>query len=328
MGNVNIRRLRWVALIGLAVVLLIDLYSSLRLKTGLLLGVGVLVFFTVAVTLVSLLLMPRALGALARGLDLLVPLGLLTAAGKLLYWLAALPVLGAVLSPSFPLRFFSLSFAISLQFLLGVALAVAYAAWITAAVLELVHVKNTDPCATLPSALRRFWRMLGLEIIGWSVLLVTTGLAILLMPVLGLFALLPLALVAVVWNFCSAALLPVAWQCESGFGQAVRAGLMASIANFRKWWLLLLAQMLLLGLIFFFYSHSGGSTNVSWNINAFWTGGYEDNCRWYGKLAEVFHNSKLPLVDTLLTLLFGAMAVAVKIAIVQRLQTEASAGGE
>jgi hypothetical protein len=316
--------LRWVAPIGLAVVLSVDLYSSLRLKTGLLLGVGVLSFFTVAVALVSLLLMPHAVNALVRRVDLLSPLALLTVASKLLLWLAALPVLGAVLSPSFPLRFFSLSFAISLQFLLSVALAVAYAAWMTTAVLKLVRTGKSDPSATLTSAMRRFWWMLALEAIGLTVLLVPVSVMIMLMPVVGFFVLLPMALIAVVWNFSSAALLPVAMQYKSGFGPALRAGLIVSIANWRKWWLLLLAQMLLLGLILFFYSHSGGSTNVSWNINAFWTGGYEDDCRWYGKLADVFHTSKLPLVETLLGLLFGAMAVAIKIAIVQRLQTKAA----
>jgi hypothetical protein len=80
---------------------------------------------------------------------------------------------------------------------------------------------------------------------------------------------------------------------------------------------LLLAQMLLLGMIFFYYSHSGNSTNVSWNVNTFWTGGYEDDCRWYGPLAGAYRTAKLPLVETLLGLLFGAGAVAVKVRIVQ-----------
>ena len=34
--------------------------------------------------------------------------------------------------------------------------------------------------------------------------------------------------------------------------------------------------MLLLGLVFFYYSGGGGHTNVSWSVNVFWTGGYED----------------------------------------------------
>ena len=48
------------------------------------------------------------------------------------------------------------------------------------------------------------------------------------------------------------------------------------------------------------------------------TGGYESDCRCYGKLVDVYKTSKLPFMETLLTLLFGAMAVVVKIAIVQR----------
>ena len=68
-----------------------------------------------------------------------------------------------------------------------------------------------------------------------------------------------------------------------------------------------------------------GNKNVSWSVNVFWTGGYEDGCRWYGKLAEAMKVVRLPLVDTLLTLLFGVFAVAVKLAIVLRPPGEAEA---
>ena len=154
-----------------------------------------------------------------------------------------------------------------------------------------------------------------------------TGALLLLMPVMGFIALVPMLVFAVAWNFATAAVLPVAWDEESGFWHSFRAGLAVSLVNVRRWWLLLLAQMLLLGLVFFYYSHwsdaGGGHTNVSWSVNAFWTGGYDGQCRWYEKLAEACHTSKLPFVETLLTLLFGALTVAIKIAIVQRLQPEA-----
>ena len=194
----------------------------------------------------------------------------------------------------------------------------------TAAILALVHTGQNNPCAAWPLALKQFWRVFGLECIGVGAVLITTGVLIALMPVIGWLALAPMAVFGVMWNFATAAVLPVAFEHGPGFWAAFRAGVQVSLANLRKWWLLLLAQMLLLGLFIFFYSRwSQGSTahtNVSWNINVFWTGGFESDCRWYGKLVDVYKTSKLPFVETLLALLFGAMAVAVKIAIVQRLQ--------
>lgn len=73
--------------------------------------------------------MLNAAGALFRSKDLLVPLALVTVAAKLLAWLAAAPIFGTLLTPSFPLRLLNLSFGISLSFLLEVALAVSYASF-------------------------------------------------------------------------------------------------------------------------------------------------------------------------------------------------------
>lgn len=314
-------------MVGLAAVLLVDFISSLRLHGGLGLGVAMLFVFPIAVGLVSLTLMPNAAGTLFRSKDLLVPLALVTVAAKLLAWLAAAPIFGAWLTPSFPLRLLNLSFGISLSFLLQVALAVAYATWVTGSILELVRNGSSDPCRVLPVVPGRFLRVLGLEFMGWAAVMVAVAVMLLLMPVMGFFALVPMLVFAVAWNFATAAVLPVAWAGEGGFWDSLRAGVSVSRAHLRPWWRLLLAQMLLLGLIFFASSHwsggDGGHTNVTWSVNAFWTGGYEDDCRWYGKLAEALHTAKLPFVDTLLSLLFGAFAVAIKIAIVQRLRPEA-----
>lgn len=314
--------LRCVALIGLAVVLLVDFILSWRVQGGLVLGVVMLLLFPVAVGLVSLLLMPKSVGALFRNLDLLVPLGLVMVADKLLDWLAAAPVLGALLTPSLPLHFFSLSLSLSLSLLLRLALDVAYATWMTSAVLELVRSGEGDPCRTLPAVPGRFLRMLGLECIGYGLFLAGTTFLLCLLPMLSFFALVLLLVFGVAWNFATAAVLPLVWQNEAGVWSSFRNGVAVSRANLRKWWLLLLAQMLLMGLVFFYIRLNGGGTNMNWSVNVFWTGAYEDSCRWYGKLAEVFHTTKLPLVETLLTLLFGTLAVAVKIAIVQRLQPE------
>ena len=60
----------------------------------------------------------------------------------LLDWLAAAPILGGLLSPTLPLHLLNLGFGFSLSYLLRVALAVAYATWMTAAVLELMKGKE------------------------------------------------------------------------------------------------------------------------------------------------------------------------------------------
>jgi hypothetical protein len=322
MVNVSLHTLRRVALVGLAAVLLVDFLFSLRTPAGLGLGVVMLLVFPAAIALASLVLMPNAAGTLLRGKDLLIPLVLLTVAGRLLAWLAAVPGLSGLLTPSFPLKLLSLSFGISLHFLINIALGVAYAAWVTGGVLELARGNHGDPCRVLPAVPARFWRMLGLEFSCWAVVMVSVAVLLSLMPAMGFVVLVPMLVFALAWNFATAALLPVAWQGGDGFWHSFRAGVTTSLAHLRKWWLLLLAQMLLLGLLFFYYSSGGGHTNVSWSVNAFWTGGYDADCRWYGKLTETLHTSKLPFADTLLSLLFGAFAVAIKIAIVQRLEPE------
>ena len=158
------------------------------------------------------------------------------------------------------------------------------------------------------------------------VVIVGIALMLSLMPSLGVYSLVPMAVFGVLWNYATAALLPVGFESAQGFWAAFRDGVRASFAHLPKWWLLLLAHMLLLGMIMFFsvrWNQAGTQhNNLSWNVNVFWTGGYEDECRWYGKLAEVNRTTRMPLVTTLLTLLFGAMAVAMKIAIVQRMQKE------
>ncbi len=322
MGQLNIQTLRRVAWIGLAIVLLVDLVLSLRVRGGTGLGAVCLLVMILAVGLTALVLMPGAASALAGNKDLLVPLALLVIAARLIGWLSAAPVLGALLLPSLPLRVFSLSFGISLSLVLHIVLAVAYATWMTAAVLEWVQTGNGDPCRVLPATPRRFLRVLGLEFIGWATVMVATAVLLLLMPMMQFFALVPMAIFAVAWNFATAAVLLVGFAGQGGIWRSFRAGTAASLGNLGKWWLLLLAQMLVLGLFFFYYRSGGGQTNVSWSVNTFWTGGYEDTCRWYGKLAEAARTPTLPFVDTLLKMLFGAFAVAIKLAIAQRLPPE------
>lgn len=306
---------------GIAALLARDLYASLPLQPRQSYGFVLLAVVIVGVGLVSLVLMRRAVGMLLRQPDLLVPLALITLGEKLLGWLASL---GGVFSRAFPLHLLNISFPISLHGLLGIALAVAYATWMTAVVLELVRTGSGDPCAVLPAAWRWFGRVLGVEFIGWAVVFLGIAFMMLLFRIMQIYALVPMAVGAVAWNFATAAVLPVGLTAGPGFWNAFRTGVRASFANLRKWWLLLLAQMLLLGLVMFFHTswRNGGNynENTACNVNAFWIGGYDNSCRWYDKLVEMYHTAKLPVVETLLALLLGTLAVAIKIALVQHLQ--------
>jgi hypothetical protein len=325
----NLQSLRWAGLIGLAVVLVNDAVVSLPWKPRQEYGLAMLAFFIVAVVIISLLLMPKAVGALWRNKDLLLPLALLTTVLQLIEWLTALPALGSLLNASRPVHLFKLSFALSAGSILTIGAFVAYATWMTATIVAFVRAGQNNPCAAMPAAFKHFWRVFGLQFIGVFTVIVGIALLLSLMPAIGTFTLILMALFGVLWNFSTAALLPVGIESGQGFWAACRAGMRASLANLPKWWLLLLAQMLLLGMLMFFSVgwNQGGThhTNLSWNVNVFWIGGYEDECRWYGKLVEVYQTTAMPLIKTLLTLLFGAMAVGVKLAIVQRLQKEPAA---
>jgi hypothetical protein len=321
MNHVKIRILRWVAWIGLGLVLAVDFILSMRAPGGL--GPGLFVFaaLLLAVGLSSALLMPRTAGALLMNSDLLVPVILMVVAGKLIGWLAAAPVLTLLLTPSLSLNLLGLQIGLSLSFLLHVALAVVHATWTTGTLLEFDRTGNTDPCRILPLIPKRCWRVTGVMFIGWAVVMAGMSVLILMMPVLMFLSIGLMAVGGVLWNFSTAAVLPVALDAGDGFWRSFRSGIITSLAGLGGWWMLVLVQMLLLGLVIFIYTSNGGGSNTSWSINVFWTGGFENDCRWYAKMAETFHCPKLPFVETLLALLFSVFAVAIKLTIVQRLQS-------
>jgi hypothetical protein len=60
-------------------------------------------------------------------------------------------------------------------------------------------------------------------------------------------------------------------------------------------------------------------TTTNWSVNGFWTGGYENECRWYDNLMEAAEAPPLPLISSLLGMLFAVLAIAVKLRIVTEL---------
>ncbi|MEW6157964.1 MAG: hypothetical protein AB1813_11060 [Verrucomicrobiota bacterium] len=317
------RGLIWLGLAGL---LAIQFYNAWPLQPKQEYGIFLWLIVATVCALTALVLTPRATVHLLRHFDLLLPLVLLLLGFQLLEWLRRLPGLSEILTPSWPVRLVNMSFTLSLHFFLNIALAVGYATWMTAALWHAVREDEGDPFAVLPSALNRFWRILGFETIGWGVMFVGSALLLMLLPFFGPLAFVPMVAFALVWNFMTAALLPAGFNIETHFWKAFGSGVGASLAILKKVWPVLLMQMLILGLLMFIYSDvrtgNSRSTSFSWNIHAFWTGGYEHECRWYDKIVEHFKTSPLPWINTLLALVLGALAIVIKIAIIQRLIPE------
>jgi len=316
--------LRVVAGIGVGVVLLQEAVTALPLKPRQEYGVAVLVLALVAVAVVFAFLMPGMVGTLLRHKDLLVPLGLLTLAEAVLGWLTLLPVLGAVLAPSTVVKLWVLSFTVSVAFVISILLQVAYGAWTTAMILNTVRHGRSDAVADLYGMALWFLRVFGLEFIGWGVLFAGVACAI----ALAAAGALPLTLVLIgagslLWNLATAAVLPVALDERLRFWEAIRLGMGVSWRGMRRWWSLVVVQMVLLGWITFFavsYTESkpGSTTTQSktnFSVNGFWTGGYENECRWYGKLMQTMEAPTVALISTVLTLVFGVLAVAIKLRI-------------
>jgi hypothetical protein len=327
------RPLRLLAIAGPAVVLLWQLLTLPPTQPRQGVGLAVLAIFTPAVGLVLLTLLRPALALLLRHGDLLVPLGLYVIATHVTNALLALPALAAVATPSWSIQLLGLGLSLSLGIVLQVALAVAYAAWVTRLVLQAVEDDRTD----LVGALAGPWQLLGrvfvAEAAGW------VGLMALMVPAVALAgAALPVGLFAIgalslAWNLATAALLPVVAASREPLARALAEGFRASWSRKRRWWYVVVVQVLLLGGVTFvsvsFTTSTGpgnftSKNNTNWSVNGFWTGGYEDSCRWYGAAAAAYETQTLPLVTALLGIVFAVLAVAVKLRVVRDLRPTAA----
>ncbi|OAI54375.1 hypothetical protein AYO44_03645 [Planctomycetaceae bacterium SCGC AG-212-F19] len=323
------------ALVGVAVVLIQETIAAFpwqpRQEAGLLV-------LAIAVPLVLVTLswgMPDAWLQLRRHPDLLVPLGILTLAEAVVGWLTLVPALGALLAPSKQLQFAALSFTVSVSFLIVIALNVAYGAWVTVMILNVARADQADLVTSWSSCLRWFLRVLGLEFIGWAVLFAGLAVGLMLAPISMVLALPVIGIGALVWNLATAALLPVVLDARLSFWQALGTGIRVSWANKGRWWKPVLMQMALLGwltLVVVSYSEStargySSHNNTNWAVNAFWTGGYENGCRWYTDLMKALNAPKVTVIATLLGLVFGVLAIGVKLTIASQLAPQARQEG-
>jgi hypothetical protein len=313
--------LRVIALVGTGVVVLWQAVSIGRVKPRQDWGFLVLVLAGLAVGLMLALILPAATRRLLRHKDLLVPLGLYVSAGALLNALAAAPAFARLLAAAEPVKLFALTFTLSLAVVIQVVLGVIYAAWTTTLVLQVVREDRTDLAGTFAD-IGRWLRVLCAEFIGWAVLFAGVAVAIAIGRASIGVALFLIAVLTLAWNLATVALLPVVVAERRPMLAALADGFRQSRARMGRWCVPVVGQMVLLGWITFIhvsftsYPRPGSvttHTKTNWQVNAFWTGGYEDTCRWHGDLMKAVEVEPLPLVNTLLGLVFGVLAVVIKL---------------
>src|SRR5206468_3072820 len=88
-----------------------------------------------------------------------------------------------------------------------------------------------------------------------------------------------------------------------------------------RWLLPLLAQMALLGMATCVSASQPPALDSAprWQVHVFWTGGYENLDHWYSDVTRAVGAPILPLFQTALMLIFGILAIGIKLIIVERM---------
>lgn len=326
--------LRAVAFIGTGLILLWDAASVSQLKPRQGAGFIVLVLAVLSVGFMLLSSLLDATEKLRRYTDLLVPLGLFVTVSTAFNALAAVPAVAAMFAAPWSIKLLTFSLSLTVSLVVTCLLTMVYVGWTTALIFQVVVQGRVELVAPVAGMRRWFWRVMALELFGWGILLSVLAVAIPLSmnPVSHLFALILFGVASLYWNLRTAAVLPVALADPQPFWPALRHGFEVSRSGMRKWAPLVVAQMVLLGWITFVHvsyttqetkragsdysSTTTGKTNTNWGVNAIWTGGYTDNCKWHESLMKALESEPLGLVERLLTLLFAVLAIAIKVKII------------
>lgn len=291
-------------------------------------GLGVLFLSGLAALGFLVLVTPRATGTIERHPDLLVPLGVTTTLGGAIDWLLSESGSAALAGPLWRGSLLGVSVAVSVSVLVAIVLAVLHAGWTTSLIVQAVKHDRVELLAPLANPGRWFLRAFAALTVGFVglMLLLVVGIAVAAaVPPLGLFL---IAVVSLGWNLGTAALLLVVLRGRDPLRPALAAGFRKSRRDMGRWWGVVVLHLILLGWVTFLHlsyttSEAGRTTSRSttnWNVNGFWTGGYEAGSRWYEQVAKTAQSETLPPVVTLLGLLFGVVAVAVKLTIAQRME--------
>jgi len=216
---------------------------------------------------------------------LLVPLGILMLARQCLALTTALKLMAA--GSSFSVL--NISIHLTVYFVLALILEVAYAAWVTRALLDQRDSGVVDLSHALRTWGRDIVRAALFMLVGQVVLLLGAGLII----TAGVGVMYVLLVWGLVWNGLSVAFLPMALQAPT-VGAGFRSAFSASRS--KGLWGIVLLQQVLIGFVVYFsvsdvtVTRDGNTTHTNrWTrsgtyTTAVWTGGYESDFRWHDKL--------------------------------------------
>jgi len=312
------------AVLGPLVVLALDLLLGARWVSGQGYALFVAALILVATGLVLIVFLRREARGMLRQPDILVPLGLYVLATGMLQWFSSLPVLGGILAPSWDLSLFSMSFSVSVSLLLGIALAVGFAAWTLGLICLATQGRAPDLFEGLRTMRRGGWRTLGYMTLAMLVFFPMMAVCLALLPYVMPLALISIGLGALLLNFATAGvLLRGIARPEAPFWPCLRDGIVVSCKNASRWWAPLLLQMEILGLFTVVHVSISRSFNLrrvtNWAVNGMWTGGFESDSRWLPNMMDAVAVPVPAVVTTLIGLVLGALAIAVKMRIAREL---------
>lgn len=336
---------RILSLLGIVVALVVSLVQSLPFEPRQSRQFLFAALFVIAILIVSRFLFRRAVEAFIACPDVLVPIGIVLLASTAMDLLLILPLSRDVLAPSWSVSLFGVALSLSLGTVLHMLLWTAFAAWQTDLLWRIVQGKQPADMTPWPSIRRHFLRVFVTLAVGVGVLILC------IIPVAAIggivlpLALLGMGVIGIVWNLVTAALLPVVVSSTSPLRLAMSEGFKLSWNLKGRWWKQLSAQLLLLGLIlcirvqFTTTEESMDSiqrvrnvnqqtqTNFKWQVNAFWVGGYEHDCRWYSRYAALLETKEVPFIGKSLDILFLVLAVAMKWTVIRTIVDSAGQKG-
>jgi hypothetical protein len=279
---------------------------------------------------------------LLRHTDLLVPLGLLVSANELLRTLTNFPVNVSLVTVDFETGYVGWApthYGELLREAYLLAAGVIYAGWVMTLVIELTGGGTVSLARAFKESLRRFWKVLAVLALGWSVAFALTQFIRMSTEGFLPFALL-LGVSCLCWNVVTAPLLPfVLAEGRRPFPHAVRDGLRAGWVHWRLWLVPVALQYALLGGVSFFpigldsqYAVGnilrGVELNVQWDASGIWTGAFANSFGWYSTALKTLVSGGDLLTYVLLSALFSAFAIIIKLRVTRLLRGVPSFGAQ
>lgn len=207
-----------------------------------------------------------------------------------------------------------LTFSLSIATLLAMLIAVFVSAWTTALVVDVARgeraVDRLGPA--LQRAARRYWQVLGANVIGHGVVLLgTAGLLAIaarsgFAPPLLVFA----GLFTVAWNLASAALLVQVVADDRPFVAGIRTAFAGARAGWRSLVWPKLWQLALLGTFVWLQTTEGHNQRFTWQLHMQWAGGHPSTSHWYSDTCKFVEAAASPLLQTMLGAALTCVALA------------------